>query len=196
MIQDFSRDCNQTPHLSVPNGLSGASLLSRDYQLLTSITMRPARGLSKETHVLSLPFKMSRSWPAAGKAANCSKCSKPWEHADFYTNTTIIVGIIMQVVDLLVIFLYPRKCVHLNAFKNTKLKGKTNETGKTIFCNMWCTCIPANGTLLLETSHTVACQCWKTSSKLALQRVEFHEGWAQTKTPWRGLWLGSCSPHT
>lgn len=54
----------------------------------------------------------------------------------------------MQVVDLLVIFLYPRECTRLNAFKNTKWKGKTNETGKTTFCNMWCTCIPANGTLL------------------------------------------------
>lgn len=45
----------------------------------------------------------------------------------------------------------------------------------TIFCNMWCTCIPANGTLLLETSHAMVCQCWKASSELALLWVEHHQ---------------------
>lgn len=185
----------------MPNGLSGARLLSRDYLLLTSCallhTMRSARDLSKETHVPSPPFKMSRSWPAAGKAANCSMCSKPWEHANFYTNTTIIVAIIMQVVDLLVIFLYPRKYMHLNAFKNTKWKSKTNETGKTICCSMWCTCIPANGTLLLETSHAVACQCWKASSKLTLQQVECHPlpwGVSTSQNTLKGTLVGKLLP--
>lgn len=53
----------------------------------------------------------------------------------------------------------------------------------TIFCNMWCTCIPANGTFLLETSHTMACQCWKASSKLTFQRVKHHQAlpwWVST----------------
>lgn len=131
-----------------------------------------SKGSQQGNHVLSPPFKTPCSWPAAGKAASCSICSKPWEHADFYTNATIIVGIIMQVVDLLVIFLYCKNCTHLNALKNTKWKSKTNKIGKTTFCNMWCTCIAANGMLPLETSHTVAYQCWKASFKLTLQHVE------------------------
>jgi len=81
MIQDFLCNCNQNHHPSVLNGLSGAHLLSRDYLLLASFAilgmMRPARDLSMETHVFSSPFKMSYSWPAAGKAANCSMCSEP-----------------------------------------------------------------------------------------------------------------------
>lgn len=80
----------------------------------------------------------------------------------------------MQIVGLLVIYFHPRKCTHLNVFKSTK--SKTNEMEKTIFCNMWCTCVPENGALLLGTSHALVCQCFK----LPLQWVEFHQA-----LPWR-----------
>lgn len=77
----------------------------------------------------------------------------------------------MQIVGLLAIYFHPGKCTHWNVFKSTKWKNKTNEMEKTIFCSMRCTCIPANGTLLLGTSHALVCQYFK----LPLQWVEFHQ---------------------
>lgn len=100
----------------------------------------------------------------------------------------------MQIVGLLAIYFHPGKCTHSNVFKSTKWKSKTNEMEKTIFCNMWCTCIPANGTLLLGTSHALVCQCFK----LPLQWVEFHQalawGVSTSQNILKGAMVGKLLP--
>lgn len=98
---------------------------------------------NKEVLMLSLPFKMSHSWPAAGKTANSSLCAKPREHDYLCTHTTVTVVIMMQVGNAIIVFLYSTKCIHFSSFKNTNWKSKANAMGKAIFCNMWCTPYPS-----------------------------------------------------
>lgn len=164
MIQCFFCDCNQTFHLSVPNGLSAALFFSKDCHTQWGT---PAR---KPTLILLLSRRRTAGQQQVRQPT--VQCAQSYRNiSDFCTNTAVVVGIIMQIVGLLAIYFHRGKCTHSNVFKSTKWKSKTNEMEKTIFCNMWCTCIPANGTLLLGTSHALLCQCFK----LPPQWVEFHQ---------------------
>lgn len=97
--------------------------------------------------------------PTAGKPANCSMCAKPQGHADFYTNTSIIFAVIVKVVDMLVICLYSRKYIYFNSFKTPSGRVRQMKWGKQYSLTCGVLLIQANGTLLLEASHAVACQC-------------------------------------
>lgn len=188
MIQYFC-DCDHTYHLSVPNGLSQPLFSQRT----ATYSTRHSEGHQQENlHAFSSFQDVAGQQQVRQPTVQCAQSYR--NNSDFYTNTAVIVGIIMQIVGLLAIYFQLGKCTHSNIFKSTKWKSKDNEMEKTIFCNMWCTCIPANGTFLLGTSHALVCQRFK----FPLQWVEFHQalpwGVSTSQNILKGTTVGKLLP--
>lgn len=200
-FQDFLCDCSWIPHLSVPNLESICSDRTTCYNSTFQYWEQWGQWRISARKPMCFPLlpRCHTAGPPAGKAANCLMCAKPQEHVDFYTNTSIIFAVIVKVVNILVICLYSRKYIYFNSFKNAKWKSKTNEMGKTIFCNMWCTSYPSkwhvtSGSLPRCGMSVLKSQCQAHSSKWNTTK-HFREVWAQAKTPRRGLCLEATPTH-